>query len=137
MKLRHHCKYTIQGHLATQAGREPVKTFGKRLRELRRAKSLSQRALAERVGVNFTYLSRCETATLDFGQYPSEDLIRRLAAALEADEDELLILAKKVPPTIRDRVFERPEVFSKLARLDDTKLDRVMAYLGKAPGKKG
>jgi transcriptional regulator with XRE-family HTH domain len=114
-----------------------VKTFGKRLRELRRAKSLSQRALAERVGVNFTYLSRCETGTLDFGQYPSEDLIRRLAAALEADEDELLILAKKVPPTIRDRVFERPEVFSKLARLDDKTLDRLVAYLGNSPAKKG
>jgi len=49
-----------------------VKTFGERLRELRRAKGLSQRALADLVKVNFTYLSRCETGTLDFGQYPSE-----------------------------------------------------------------
>jgi len=53
------------------------------------------------------------------GRYSSEDLIRRLATALESDEDELLILAKKIPPTIRERVFERPEAFSKLARLDD------------------
>jgi transcriptional regulator with XRE-family HTH domain len=112
-----------------QAGRKPVKTFGERLRELRRAKSLSQRALAERVGVNFTYLSRCETGTLDFAQYPSEDLIRRLAAALEADEDELLILARKVPPVIRERVFERPDVFGKLARLDDARLDHVVAEI--------
>ena len=108
-----------------------MKTFGQRLRELRRAKGLSQRALADRVAVNFTYLSRCETGTLDFGQFPSEDLIRRLAAALEADEDELLILAKKVPPIIRERVFERPEAFSKLARLDDAMLDRVMAQVNR------
>jgi HTH-type transcriptional regulator, competence development regulator len=108
-----------------------VKTFGERLRELRRARGLSQRALAERVGVGFSYISRCETGTLDFGQYPSEELICRLAAALDADEDELLILAKKVPPTIRERVFERPEAFSKLARLDDAMLDRVMAQVNR------
>ncbi len=108
-----------------------MKTFGKRLRELRRAKGLSQRALAERVGVNFTYLSRCETGTLDFGQYPSEDLIVRLAAALGTEEDELLILAKKVPPVIRDRVFQRPEAFGKLARLDDAMLDRVMVQVAR------
>ncbi len=106
-----------------------MKTFGARLRELRRAKALSQRALAERVGVNFTYLSRCETGTLDFGQYPSEDLIVRLAAALEADEDELLILAKKVPPAIRQRVLERPDAFGTLARLDDETLDSLLALL--------
>jgi HTH-type transcriptional regulator, competence development regulator len=112
---------------SSHAGRVPVKTFGERLRELRQAKSLSQRALAERVGVNFRYLFRCETGTLDFAQYPSEDLILWLATALEADEDELLILAKKVPPAIRERVFERPDVFGKLARLDDARLDDVLA----------
>lgn len=106
-----------------------MKTFGQRLRELRRAKGLSQGVLADRVGVGFTYISRCETGTLDFAQYPSEDLILKLAKALEADQDELLVLAKKVPPTIRERVLERPEAFGKLARLDDAMLDRVMAQV--------
>jgi len=110
-------------------GRAGVTTFGKRLRELRRAKGLSQRALAELVGVNFTYLSRCETGTLDFANYPSEDLIQRLAAALGAEEDELLILARKVPPVIRERVFQRPDVFGLLARLDDKALDRLMSRM--------
>jgi hypothetical protein len=64
-------------------------------------------------------------------QIESEELIGRLAAALEADEDELLILAKKIPPTIRERVFERPEAFGKLARLDDAMLDRVMAQVSR------
>jgi hypothetical protein len=39
----------------------------------------------------------------------------------------LLILAKKVPPAIRERVFERPDVFRKLAGLDDEGLDRLLA----------
>jgi transcriptional regulator with XRE-family HTH domain len=116
---------------SSQAGTRLVKTFGGRLRELRRAKNLSQRALADRVGVNFTYLSRCETGTLDFALYPSEDLILKLAKALEADQDELLVLAKKVPPAIRERVFERLDVFGKLARLDDAMLDRVMAQVNR------
>ena len=75
-------------------------TFGERLRELRRTKNLSQRALADKVGINFTYLSKVDSEKLDFAQYPSEDLIRKLAKALGADEDELLLLAKKgYPPT--------------------------------------
>lgn len=107
-----------------------VKTFGERLRELRRARGLSQRGLAKRITVSFTYISRCETGTLDFGRYPSEELIRRLAAALEADEDELLVLAKKVLPVVRERVLERFDVFSTLARLDDETLDSLVAKIG-------
>lgn len=111
----------------------PVQTFGQRLRELRRARKFGQRALASKVGVNFTYLSRIENETLDFGPYPSEELIQRLATALEADEDELLILAKKIPEHIRRRVLERPEAFRKLAQLDDEALDRVVAGIEDKP----
>ncbi len=103
--------------------------FGDKLRELRTAKSLSQRALGERVGVSFTYISKVENGKLDFGDYPSEDLIRRLAAALDADEEELLLLAEKIPEPIRRRFFERPDAFRLIARLDDRRLDRVLAYI--------
>jgi transcriptional regulator with XRE-family HTH domain len=101
-------------------------TFGERLRELRKAKNLSQRALGDKVGINFTYLSKVESEKLDFAQYPSEDLIRKLAKALGADEDELLLLAKKIPTDIRDRVIERPDAFRKIASLDDETLDAVL-----------
>ena len=101
-------------------------TFGERLRELRKAKNLSQRALAEKVDINFTYLSKVESEKLDFAQYPSEELIRKLAKALDADVDELLLLAKKIPPDIRERVIERPDAFRKIASLDDETLDAVL-----------
>jgi transcriptional regulator with XRE-family HTH domain len=103
--------------------------FGNRLRAMRTAKGLSQRALGERVGVSFTYISKVENGKLDFGNYPSEDLIRRLAAALDADEEELLLLAEKIPEAIRRRFFERPDAFRLIARLDDRRLDRVLAFL--------
>jgi transcriptional regulator with XRE-family HTH domain len=104
-------------------------TFGERLRELRKAKNLSQRALADKVGINFTYLSKVESERLDFAQYPSEELIRKLAKALGADEDELLLLAKKIPTDIRERVIERPDAFRKIASLDDEALDELLKQI--------
>jgi transcriptional regulator with XRE-family HTH domain len=100
--------------------------FGERLQELRKAKGYTLRDLAARVGVGFTYISKAENGKLAFADYPGEALILRLAAALEADADELLLLAQKIPPQIKERVLQRPDAFRKLARLDDAALDRVL-----------
>lgn len=100
--------------------------FGERIRELRKEKNLSLRALGAKVGVSFTYISKIENQKLDFADYPSEDLVRKLAEALEADMDELLILAKKVPPDIKEQVFKRPDVFRKIANLDEETLQRLL-----------
>lgn len=110
---------------------KPVKSFGQRVRELRREKALGQRALAAKIGVSFTYVSRIENENLDFGPYPSEELILKLAAALDADADELMLLAKKIPEPIRQRVLERPDAFRQLAALDDVTLDRLLTKLPK------
>jgi transcriptional regulator with XRE-family HTH domain len=101
--------------------------FAEKLRELRQAKNLSQRALASVVGVDFTYLSKIENEKLNFAQYPSEDLILKLAEALDADADELLLLAEKIPPVIKKRVMERPDEFLRIARMDDTAFERMVA----------
>lgn len=103
--------------------------FGDRLQQLRKAKGFTLRALGRMVGVSYAYVSKVENGKLDFGDYPSEDLIRRFAAALDADEDELLLLAEKIPEAIRRRFFERPDAFRQIARLDDKRLDRLLASL--------
>ena len=108
-------------------------TFGERVRQLRHGKKWSLRDLAQKVGVGFTYLSRVENERLNFGDYPSDALIHRLADALEADEDELLVLAKRVPERIRKRVLQRPDVFGALAECDDKTLDKVLGQIGKTP----
>ena len=105
-------------------------TFGQRLQELRKAKGWTLRDLAARVGVGFTYLSKAENGKLAFADYPGEALIVKLAAALDADADELLVMAEKIPPQIKRRVLQRPADFRKLAELDDHALDLVMAGLG-------
>lgn len=103
--------------------------FGERIRELRKTKNLSQRGLAEKVGVSFTYISKIENEKLDFGDYPSEELIRKLAKSLSADADELLLLAEKIPKQIKKRVMERPDAFRKFAQLDDAALDKLLEGL--------
>jgi transcriptional regulator with XRE-family HTH domain len=103
--------------------------FGERVRELRIQRGLTQRGLAKSIGVSDTYISKVENGNLHFGDYPSDKFIHKLADILDADEEELLLLADKVPVAIRQRVRERPEVFRKLAGLDDKTLDRLLAQL--------
>jgi len=121
----------------TTSKRATTMRFGDRIRELRKAKALGQRALAEKVGVSFTYVSKIENEKLDFGDYPSEELIGKLAEALDADKDELLILAEKIPDQIKKRVMERPEAFRKIADLDDKSLDKVIRQIDRGNKGKG
>lgn len=104
-------------------------TFGQKIRQLRKARALSQRDLAGKVRVSFTYISKIENGHLDFGDYPSEELILKMAKALDADADELLLLAEKIPASVRKRVLQRPDVFLKLADLDDEALDGLLKVI--------
>lgn len=108
-------------------------TFGTTVRQLRHAKGWSLRDLAEKVDVGFTYLSRVENERLNFGDYPSDALIHRLAAALEANEDELLILAKRIPEPVKKRFLQRPDAFCAFATCDDATLDKLMIQIGQTP----
>jgi len=81
-------------------------TFGSRIRQLRKEHDLTLRELAAQVGINFTYLSKIENQK---GDPPSEEAIRRLAKALNADAEELILLAKKLPADFERDLLERPE----------------------------
>lgn len=111
-------------------------TFGTKVRQLRHTKGWSLRDLAEKVGVGFTYLSRVENERLNFGDYPSDALIHRLADALEANEDELLILAKRIPEPVKKRFLQRPDAFCAFAECNDETLDELMVQIGQAPAKR-
>lgn len=103
--------------------------FGEKVRHLRKAKGLTQRDLADRVKVNFTYISKIENGKLDFGEYPSDDLIRKLARVLGADADEMFLLAEKIPEPIKRRVIQRPAAFRRFASLNDEQMDRLLKTL--------
>ena len=93
--------------------------FGRRLRELRKQKKISQRDLATQVAVDFTYLSKIEGGRL---APPSEDVIRRLAQALDADENELINLAGKIPKDLKAVLEESPQAVELLRVLSARKL---------------
>ena len=104
--------------------------FGERVRQLRLQNGLTQGALAASLEVSMSYICKVENEKLQFGDYPSEKFIHKLAGELKADEDELLLLADKVPMSIRKRIRQRPELFRKLARLDKKTLDALESSLG-------
>ena len=78
--------------------------FGKKLRELRSQAHLTQRELAQKIGVDFTYLSKIENGVLP---PPSEKVLLLLAEVLNADRDELFALAGRVPTDIAQMLKNR------------------------------
>ena len=93
-----------------------TETFGQRVRRLRRERGLSQRALASRVRIDNTYLSKLENDRP--GQSPGGDLVKRLARALGQDQGELLALAGHVPiQDLRTRAREDTDFARSLRRL--------------------
>jgi transcriptional regulator with XRE-family HTH domain len=103
--------------------------FGERVRELRVSLGLTQQVIADRMSVSASYISKVENAKLHFGDYPSEKFIHKLAGELQADEDELLLLADKVPASILCRIRQRPEFFRKLAKMDVNELDTLASAI--------
>ena len=88
--------------------------FGSNLRKLREQAGLSQRGLAQKVGVDVSYLSKIENGVMS---PPSQELILRLAEALRADKDELLTLAGKVPADIA-QILKNRDVLQSLREGD-------------------
>jgi len=83
------------------------KRFDIRLRELRKQAGMTQKGLADKVDVDFTYLSKIENGVLP---PPSKSVILKLAEVLSADQDELLILAGRVPSDVAEILLKNREI---------------------------
>jgi transcriptional regulator with XRE-family HTH domain len=88
-------------------------SFGERIRQLRKAKGLTQRELGDVVGVDFSYLSKIENDNLE--HTPSVRTLVKLAEALDVDELELMNLANKVP-AVMSTIARYPEALRFLRR---------------------
>lgn len=69
-------------------------SFGTMLQKLRAQHDLSQRALAELVGIDFTYISKIENEALD---PPSEETLIKMANVFGVDRYDFILSAKKIP----------------------------------------
>ncbi|MFL5672872.1 MAG: helix-turn-helix domain-containing protein, partial [Chloroflexota bacterium] len=75
------------------AGRPDYPEMGERLREARRARNLSLRTLAERLGVSPSLISQIETGRAN----PSVSTLYAIAAELDVSLDELLFNDRRAP----------------------------------------
>lgn len=98
--------------------------FSERLRSLRKEARLSQRELAEAIGVDFTYLSKIENRRV---KPPSEAVLKKISAelarALIRDEtelaDELITMAGKVPSDLAETLSKNPDAVRFLRSIGD------------------
>lgn len=99
--------------------------FGKMLKSLRMEKKISQRKLAEAVGIDFTYISKIENGTMD---PPAEDKIISIAKVLNVDPDKMLIIAKKIPSDFHKVITENdniPAFLRKASTLTSTQWEKI------------
>lgn len=87
--------------------------FALNLKNIRKSRKLMQEQLAERVGVDFRYISYLENAK----SFPSCELIEKLSAALNADYTEFFTFEKEIPRNELEKNFSQI-----ISILDDKKL---------------
>lgn len=95
-------------------------SLGQRLKARRVELDLTLRELADKVGTDFTYLSKIENDKTDHP--PSEDLLRRLGKHLDIDSDELIVLSGQVPPEIREAIAKDPAAVQFFRSFRESKL---------------
>ena len=80
-------------------------TFGAVLRDHRRAAGLTQRDLAERSGLDFSYISKLENNRLP---PPAADTVVVLSSILGVPPEELLALTGKIPSEVQATLSTSP-----------------------------
>lgn len=107
-------------------------SFGEVLRVRRRAANLSQREFAERLGVDFSYISKLENDRLP---PPAADTVVAICRILGCPAEELLALTGKFPSEVQGAVGRNPRAQQFLMRaqrmgLTDDEWERMVAALG-------
>ena len=79
-------------------------SIGERIRRERLDRSMTQRVLAEAVGVGVPHISKVEAGR----ENPSDDLLVRIADVFGCDSDELLLVARRIPSDLMDILASEP-----------------------------
>jgi transcriptional regulator with XRE-family HTH domain len=111
-------------------------SFGELLREQRRAAGISQRQLAKRIGVDFSYISKLENDRLP---PPSSATAAKIAVELGCAPEGLLSAAKKFPAGVEGAIASEPSALRFLQRavnldLSSVEWDDMLARLDEMRG---
>jgi len=101
-----------------QGKRYAVRIFGRKLRALREAKQLALGELAKKAGISSAFLCKVEQGKVT---PPAEKKIRSLAKALDANADELMVLAGRLPADVLEVIQKHPLEYVALLRDLSTK----------------
>lgn len=97
-------------------------TFGQILKEVRRSKSISQRDLANKAGVDFTYISKLENDRLP---PPSAETVVKLAEILGTSQELFLAKSGKVENEIKGIISDNPDAIKFLNEARSMQLTNV------------
>ena len=82
-----------------------TESIGQRVKRERLNRAMTQRMLAEKVGVGVPHISKVEAGR----ESPSDDLLRKIAEVLGCDFDELLLAARRIPADLLDSLALDPQ----------------------------
>lgn len=106
-------------------------TFGELLREKRRSAGLSQRQLADRAGVDFSYISKLENGRLPAA---ADETVIRICVILGCPAEEFFTAAKKLPSQLGESLVGEPAAIRFLQeasrlQLSQTEWERLLGEL--------
>ena len=89
------------------------KSFGERIKNLRKQKGFSQRKFAIQLGITSTYISKIER-----GEFPppSEKVIKDMANLLNHNPHDLLAYADKVDSELLAIIKKKPQKYAQLIK---------------------
>jgi transcriptional regulator with XRE-family HTH domain len=108
-------------------------SFGAMVRREREAKGIGLREMAKKIGVSPTYQSKFER---DEFSPPAEDKVRKIAAIIGRDPDELLALAGRVAADLTDIIRQRPREMADFLRAAKGLTADELARLARAAAQK-
>lgn len=94
-------------------------TFGELLRNIRRSKGISQRELASKVSVDFSYISKLENDRIP---PPAADTIVKICEVLDVQPEVLLSITGKLPSEIKELISSNPKALEFLRRIHSMNL---------------
>ena len=92
-------------------------TIGQRIKRERLGLSITQRELAEKVGVGVPHISKIEAGR----ENPSDELLARIASVLGLETEELLLVARRLPDELIDVLASDPKEALEFLRTFDGK----------------
>jgi DNA-binding XRE family transcriptional regulator len=81
-----------------------AETIGQRVKRERLRRNLTQRQLADAVGVGVPHISKVEADR----ENPSDELLTKVADLFHVDADELMLVARRVPESIMEKLALDP-----------------------------